>query len=87
MKHLQATTTSNDESRATRALLAWLAGDEFAFHVVMDEVMEDPTGTPGILFVVIRRLARLGTVAVPDFADQLRASLLPTEDDEGRGRE
>ncbi|GAA2112996.1 hypothetical protein [Nocardioides bigeumensis] len=47
---LSATTTHADETRATRAVLAWLAGDKYALDLVLNEVMDDPTGVPGMLF-------------------------------------
>ena len=83
MKHLTANTTPADRARATRLLLAWLAGDKYALNVVLDEVMADPTGTPGLIFALTDFTARLGHEYAPDFAGQLRASLLGLEDDEG----
>ncbi len=84
MQRLSASTTPTDQTRATRAVLAWLAGDKFALDVVLAQVMKDPTGTPGLLFALIDFTARLGNQVAPDFADQLRLSLLAPNEDDGR---
>lgn len=76
MTHLTATFTPEDQARAIRLLIAWLDGDRFAFDVVLTEAMDDPTGTPGLLFALTDFTARLGVQVAPDFRDQLRRILL-----------
>lgn len=83
---LSATTRPVDHARATRCVIAWLANDKEALDYTLHEVMQDPVGTPGVLFALIDFTARLGNQVAPDFAEQLRLSLLAVDDD-GRGSE
>jgi hypothetical protein len=89
MPMLRATTTRTDENRAIRMLLAWGAGDKFAFDVVMQEVVDDPSGTatPGILFALCGFTARLGEhLGAADFTHGLQARLAGgQDDDDGQG--
>ena len=80
MPMLRATTSRDDQDRAFRLLLAWTAGDKFAFDVVLQEVMDDPTGVPGILFSLCGFTARLGAQVAPDFTDRLQARLADSQD-------
>jgi hypothetical protein len=73
---LTANTTATDQARAVRLQLAWIDGDKYAMDFVLTEVMDDPTGVPGLLFSLIDFTTRLGEQVAPDYADQLRAQLL-----------
>jgi hypothetical protein len=81
MASLKATTTRTDQDRAARLMLAWIAGDKFAFDIVLTEVMDDPTGSPGVLFSLLAFTTRLGQSAAPDFKERLEARLLDGQDD------
>jgi hypothetical protein len=76
----------DDERRCRRLLIAWLDGDELAAHAVLDEVMSDDVGVPGLLFTMTDFSARLGNQVAPDFRGQLQAMLLVDQDD-GTGDE
>lgn len=78
---LTATTTPTDQTRSLRLQLAWINGDKPALDYVLSEVMDDPTGVPGLLFSLVDFTTRLGEQAVPDYADQLRTQLLDHEQD------
>lgn len=79
---LTATTTPTDQARSVRLQLAWITGDKYALDFVLQEVMDDPTGVPGLLFVLTDFTTRLGEQVAPDYADQLRAQLLDHEADQ-----
>lgn len=76
---LSANTTPTDEARMLRSQLHWIDGDKAAFDYLLTEVMNDPTGAPGLLFAFCDFTTRLGLQAAPDYADQLRAQLLAHE--------
>jgi hypothetical protein len=65
-----------DHRRCYRALIAWCDGDRLALDAVLEEVMADPTGVPGLLFDVLAFAVDLGERVAPDFRDQLRNGLL-----------
>ena len=81
MTRLTATTTPTDHHRAIRLLIAWATGDKLALDVVLQEVMDDHVGVPGLLFALVDFTTRLGEQVAPDYADQLRAQLLAHEQD------
>ena len=83
MTPLTPATSHDDETRATRLVIAWLGGDKLALDVVLAEVRADPTGTPGILFALTDFAARLGNQAADNFGDQLRARLPSIDDGPG----
>lgn len=72
-----------DSARVSRLLLAWLDGDKLACDVVLEETMNDPIGTPSLLFALTQLSADLAEQAAPDVRDQLRAGLLSTTRDGG----
>jgi len=80
---LTANTTPTDQARSVRLQLAWINGDKPALDYLLDEVMNDPAGVPGILFALTDFTTRLGEQVAPDYADQLRTQLLDHEQDEG----
>lgn len=81
MAHLKATSTLTDQARAVRLQLAWIEGDKYALDLVLDEVMADPVGTPGVLFSLLAFTTKLGEQAAPDYTDRLRARLLELDQD------
>jgi len=72
-----------DEARAYRAMVAWLDGDKLALDTVLAEVMTDPTGTPGLLFVLLDIATDVSATLDPDVGVRLRAALLRLEEDQG----
>src|SRR3954452_4118292 len=73
-----------------RLLGAWGCGDKLALDSVLNEVMADPTGVPGLLFCLSAFTSTLGEQVAPAWSDQLRGLLLDGEraaDDDGRGSE
>lgn len=78
---LSATTRPLDHQRATRLCIAWCDGDRLATDVVLAECMNDPAGTPGLLFALVESLTTVGEAATPAFADELRHLLLLNEQD------
>ncbi len=70
-------------------MLAWRNGDKPALDLVLDEVMADPVGVPGLLFSLIDFATRLGAQLYPDdFVEHLQASLAKryrTTDTDGDG--
>lgn len=79
MARLTASTTTTDQTRFVRLQLAWMGGDKPALDYLMDEIMADPGGVPGILFAATDFTTRLGEQVAPDYADQLRTQLLDHE--------
>lgn len=79
MARLTANTSPTDQQRAHRLQLAWIDGDKYALDVVLQEVMGDPAGLPGLLFALVEFTTALGEQAAPDYADQLRAALIDAE--------
>jgi len=79
---LRATTTDTDSARCIRALIAWMDGDKYALDVVLQEVMDDPTGTgtPGLLFELLAFGVGAAQTADPDIRDHLREALLGYEE-------
>jgi len=75
MTKLRATTTRTDQDRAARLMLAWSYGDKPALDLTLDEVINDPVGTPGVLFALLDFTVRLGEQAAPDFRERLQARL------------
>ena len=39
-------------------MAAWTTGDRLAAHVVLEEAMADPIGTPGLLFTLVEGTCR-----------------------------
>src|SRR3954451_12390326 len=73
-----------------RLLVAWADGDKLALDTVLNEVMADPTGVPGLLFCLSAFTSTLGEQVAPAWSDQLRGLLLDgqrDDDDDGRGGE
>jgi hypothetical protein len=81
---LTATTTPADHYRTLRLLIAWSTGDKLALDVVLDEVMRDPTGVPGLIFSLAAFATDLGEQVADDFPDQLRQRLVQAAADEDR---
>ena len=81
MARLRAATTNTDSRRCVRAMLAWMDGDKLALDVVLQELIDDPTGVPGIMFEVIEFAVFVGLKADPDLGDHLREFLLDQEKD------
>jgi hypothetical protein len=79
---LTANTTPTDQARAVRLQLAWIGGDKYALDHVLQEVMDDPTGVPGLLFALTDFTTRLGEQFAPDYADRLRGQLIDHEQDQ-----
>jgi hypothetical protein len=79
---LTANTTPTDEARAYRSMLAWLDGDKMALDVVLAEVMRDPTGVPGLLFVLLEIASDMSMRVNPDVGVWLRAALLRLGEEE-----
>lgn len=79
MARMTANTTPTDQARSVRLQLAWITGDKYALDVVLQEVMDDETGVPGLLFALTDFTTRLGEQVAPDYADQLRSQLLDHE--------
>jgi hypothetical protein len=68
-------TTPPDEARCYRAMLAYLDGDQLAFDTVLADVMADPTGTSGLLFLLLEIAADVSVTLDPDVRDRLRDAL------------
>ncbi len=47
-----------DKQRAHRRMAVWTTGDRLAAHVVLEEAMADPIGTPGLLFTLVEGTCR-----------------------------
>jgi len=80
---LTANTTPTDQARSVRLQLAWIDGDKPALDYLLQEVMDDPVGVPGLIFALTDFTTRLGEQVAPDYADQLRAQLLDHEKEQG----
>ena len=76
---LTATTRDVDEARTYRTMLAWLDGDKLALDAVLAEVMADPIGTPGLVFVLVEIATDCAQTLDPDVRDRLRDALLKLE--------
>lgn len=77
MTHLTAPAlTLGDQSRATRALIAWHQGDRLVMDLVVAEVIddEDPGATARFMFALLAFTAEVGD-QIPDYAELLHARL------------
>lgn len=81
---LTATTRPLDHQRALRLLIAWATGDKLACDVVLEEVMDDPVGTPGLIFALAEFITQVGLQGSPEFPDQLRQLLIHDADTDGQ---
>lgn len=81
---LTASTTPTDHHRTLRLLIAWSTGDKLALDVVLGEVMQDPTGTPGLMFSLAAFATDLGEQVADDFPDQLRQRLVQAAADDSQ---
>ena len=77
MPPLRANVRPIDKARMGRLLIAWPAGDRVAAEVVLDEAIDDPLGTAGLVFSLADYAAGLTVAIAPDtYADQLRRAVL-----------
>ncbi|TSD62812.1 hypothetical protein [Aeromicrobium piscarium] len=81
-ERLTANVRPVDHTRSLRVLLAWLTGDKLALDYVLEEVMDEPAGVPGLLFALTGFTAELTDKCLPDAVEQLRASLAAQVGDE-----
>lgn len=79
MTKLRATTTPTDYTRCLRSMAAWLQGDRYALDVVLQEVMDDATGVPGLLFELLECATSACEELDPDILDHLRDTLARCE--------
>lgn len=79
MTKLTATTRTLDRKRCYRAMIAWLDGDKLALDVVLDEVMADPIGTPGLLFDLLEVATSASSEIDPDIRNHLSDFLVQQE--------
>ncbi len=71
-----------DNNRANRLLIAFSTGDKLAFDTVLNDTMDDPIGTPGLIFALAQFATTLGEQVTDDFTEQLQAALLAAETEE-----
>ena len=63
----------------TTVVRVWLDGDKYALDQVLDDVMTDPTGVPGLLFVLLDIAVDVSVTLDPEVCDRLRDALLRIE--------
>ncbi len=70
MPGLTADLTPIDHARAGRLVLAWLRGDKEALDYLVEQVANEPAGTPALLFAPTACAALLTQTLAPLNAEQ-----------------